>query len=198
MGLVISENGGNRLPLIDEGTYTAVCYAVIDMGMQKNEKYGSFAKNVAIIWELLDCMVEIDGKEEPRIFTQVYTASLNEKATLRQHLAAWRGRDFTGEELVAFDLRNIIGTACLIQIIHSEKNGTTYANLASIMALPKSTPKPVMTMEPILFDLDTSPLSEIDKLPKWIANKIRASETYKAREKELDFIELEDDGELPF
>lgn len=183
MSLVVNENGGGSgIPILPEGSYTAVCYMLVDLGLQKSEKYGNSQRKVLIGWELTDEYIEIDGKQQPRVFSQRYTASLNEKAGLRRDLAAWRGRDFTADELKAFDLHNIVGAPCFIQVIHREgTNGKTYANLASIMRLPKGMPTPQGTMEQVIFDIDESPMSDIDKLPEWIANNIKGSESWKER-----------------
>jgi hypothetical protein len=179
MSLNVSDKSGQGFEPIPEGTHTAVCYGVIDLGKQFNEKFGKSTDKVLIMWELPD---EIeDGQELPRVFSQRYTASLNSKSKLRKDLAAWRGRDFTDAELDAFNLRNILGTACLIQIIHKENNGKTFANLASIMALPKGMPRPLPKHEIISFDLDEDDLSALAKLPDWIVDVIKESETFKQR-----------------
>lgn len=203
MSLTISANSARSYEPIAEGTHVAICFGLIDIGLQYNEKYKNSAEKVIILWELPDQQIEIDGKLQPRIFSKEYTASLREKAILLRDLNAWRGRSFTEEELEAFDLRDVLGVPCFIQINHTERNGKKYANMASIMSLPKGVQRPVGTMEQISFDMDTSPLSEIEKLPKWIQDKIRNSETYLARvgaqNEEAEFTELDDDdGELPF
>lgn len=196
-----ASSGGNFSP-IPEGTYSAVCNMLVDLGMQRNETYNNVSRKVLISWQLPDETIEIDGKDEPRVISKRYTLSLDDRSNLRADLAAWRGRDFTPEELQAFDLRNIVGAPCLINIIHKENNGKKYANISSIMALPKGMPRPQMAGEPTVFDLDESPLSDINKLPKWIAETIYKSETYKERVAagvEPEFKELDDgDGELPF
>ncbi len=208
MSLIVSENGNGGIPIIPEGTYPASCYMLVDLGLQKNEKYGNSSPKVLIGWELADEYVEIDGQKQPRVFSARYTASLASKAILRRDLAAWRGRDFTDEELEKFNLRNILGAPCLIQIIHKTgNNGKTYANLASVMKLPKNMPMPAPVLERVVYDIDESPLSALDKLPEWIANTVRLSESYKARfeaeadaagESEAEY-EFDDDGiDLPF
>lgn len=211
MSLIVSENGnGGGFPIIPEGTYPASCYMLVDLGLQKNEKYGNSSPKVLIGWELADEYVEIDGKKQPRVFSARYTASLASKAILRRDLAAWRGRDFTDDELVKFNLRNILGAPCLIQIIHKTgTNGKTYANLASVMKLPKNMPMPERTLEHIVYDIDESPLSALDKLPEWIANTIKLSESYKARfeaeaensaaaEYTAEYEEYDDGNDIPF
>lgn len=200
--LTASASGGGNFTPIPEGTYAAVCNMLIDLGMQRNETYGNTSRKVLISWQLPDETIEIDGKPEPRVISNRYTLSLDERANLRADLAAWRGRDFTPEELQAFDLRNIVGAPCLINIIHKESNGKKYANVSRVMALPKGMTRPQMAGEPTVFDLDESPLSDIDKLPKWIAETIYKSVTYQERAVASSTPEFEgladDDGDLPF
>lgn len=211
MSLTATNKGGNRISPIEAGTHPAICYGLIDLGMQYNEKYKNSSQKVLIMWELPDEKIEIDGELKSRIISQTYTCSLNEKAVLRKDLASWRGRDFTDEELAAFDLRTIVGVPCLLSIIHKEYNGSPYANVGGIMKMPKGMPPIVQTMDSIIFDLDSSPLEDMDKLPGWIQKRIMASETYKERvdgagdktgdeasEYQNELTELEDDGELPF
>lgn len=208
MSLTVSENGGgSNIPILPEGSYAAVCYMLVDIGLQKNERYGNSSRKVIIGWEVADEYVEVDGEQKPRVFSTQYTASLNEKAILRRDLAAWRGRDFTDEELFSFDLKNIVSAPCLIQVIHKDGgNGKTYANLASIMKLPKGMAAPQMTLDPLVFDIDSSPLSDLEKLPEWISKKIESSESYQQRLRDesggasnnSDFMEVDDDPDIPF
>lgn len=203
--LTASANSGATFTPIPEGTYAAVCNMLIDLGMQYNETYKKTSRKVLIQWQIPDEIIEIDGKEEPRIISRQYTLSLGENSTLRADLASWRGKDFTPQELQAFDLRNIVGAGCLIGIIHKESNGKKYANISSVIALPKGMAKPQMIGQPTIFDLDTDPLDIVDNLPKWIYETIAKSETYKERVAKEDaedykaaFTECDDDGDLPF
>ena len=137
MSLTVSENAGREIPILPEGSYVAVCNMLVDLGLQYNKTYGNSSRKVLIGWELPEELIEIGGEPVPRTINQRYTASLNEKSVLRRDLAAWRGRDFTPAELSEFNLRNIVGAPCLLQVIHREYNGRKYANMASIMTLPK-------------------------------------------------------------
>jgi len=200
--LTASASSGASYAPIPEGTYPAVCNMLVDLGMQFNEAYKNTSRKVLIQWQIPEETIEIDGEEVPRTISNRYTLSLGEKASLRADLAAWRGRDFTPQELEAFDLRNIVGAPCLINIIHKDSNGKRYANISSIMALPKGMPKPQISGEPIIFDLDESPLADVAKLPKWVAEIIYKSTTYQDKistpPTAEDFKELDDSEPLPF
>ena len=210
MSLVATNKGGANIAPIEAGTHPAICYGLVDLGMQYSEKYKNSSQKVMLMWELPEETIEIDGEEKPRVISQTYTCSLNEKAVLRKDLASWRGRDFTDDELAGFALQNIVGKPCLLSIIHRENNGSTYANVGGVMKMPKGMPPMVQTMDSIVFDLDESPLEDMAKLPEWIQKRIMASETYKERiagagdrpgdeaAPDAEFVELEDEGQLPF
>ena len=205
MSLIVSENETPKFEPIAEGTHLAVCNMLVDLGMQYSEKYGKSNRKVLIGWEIPDEVIEVDGEKHGRSISKRYTASLNEKSSLRKDLASWRGRDFTAEELSAFDLQNIVGTSCLINVIHKEgTNGKIYANIGGIMKLPKGMPKAMPSEPAIVFDLDNDPLDSIDNLPDWISEEIKRSSTYEERAyAEIkppieDVLEEEDETGLPF
>ncbi len=211
MSLKASSKGGSAIAPIEAGTHPAICYGLVDLGMQYSEKYKNSSQKVLLMWELPNEKIEIDGEQKSRVISQTYTCSLNEKAVLRKDLASWRGRDFTDDELAEFDLRSVVGVPCLLSIIHRESGGSTYANVGGVMKMPKGMPALVQTMETVIFDLDDSPLEDIEKLPQWVRDKIKASQTYKERiagsghlpgypepgEDEFPAM-LEDDPEIPF
>lgn len=203
MSLTVNANPTSSISPIPEGTYLGVCNMLVDLGVQYNETYKTSSRKVLVGWEIPEETITIDGEQKPRTLSKRYTASLDERATLRQDLAAWRGRDFTQEELAAFDLRNIVGASCLINVIHKESNGKTYANISSIMALPKGMKKGTLAEPAIVFDLDTDDLSAIDNLPNWIGEIVKKSQTYEEKmaapaaiEEYVD--ELNEEGGLPF
>ena len=200
MSLTISGNNNQSIEPIPQGTHLAVCNLLVDLGVQYNEYYKSSAKKVLIGWELPEETLELEDGKHTRNITKRYTASLNEAATLRQDLASWRGRDFTGEELEAFNLKQIVGTSCLLNIIHKESNGKTYANVQSIMALPKGMQKGRLSKDAIVFDLDSATLDDVDELPNWIGDIVKKSSTYQEMlAKESEVAELpENNGDLPF
>ena len=62
---------------------------------------------------------------------------MNEKANLRHHLDSWRGKAFTDEEAEAFDVSTVLGKPCMLTVMHTQKDGKTYANITGIGPLPK-------------------------------------------------------------
>ncbi len=72
--------------------------------------------------------------EGPAVIGSRFTSSLSPKALLRQHLESWRGRPFTEQELMGFDLINLLGVPALISVMHSEDG--KFANISAIMGMP--------------------------------------------------------------
>ena len=201
MSLTVNSGSAATYDPISEGTHLAVCNMLIDLGVQKSETYGTSSRKVLIGWEIPDETIELDDGPVPRNISQRYTASLNERAILRRDLAAWRGRDFTDQELAAFDLKAIVGKSCLINVIHSKgQNGKVYANIQNVMALPRNMTPGKLSEPPVVFDLDEDPIEDVDKLPKWIAETIKKSPSYEEKLTAAPKMEElpDDEGELPF
>jgi hypothetical protein len=204
MSLIAKASGGTRVPPIDEGSYVAVCCGIVDLGEQENKKYGTTRPQVCIMWEIVGETVTIDGEKSLEQWQMFYTNSLHDRSGLRKDLKSWRGREFTEEELAGFNLANIIGVPCMLQVIHNVTDNGVYANIASIMSLPKGTPRPKLTLSPVVFDIDTSSEKELEELPEWIATKIKESESWKNRKldklagKVEDLPDADDEDDLPF
>lgn len=133
--------------LAPAGTHLAMCYRVIDLGTQETTYMGQAKKQhkVLLSWELPDEKMA-DGR--PFTISQRYTWSMSEKASLRRDLESWRGVPFTDKDFGegGFDIKNVVGKACLLTIVHTEKNGKTYANITSISRLMKGMTAPAQTV----------------------------------------------------
>lgn len=183
MGLTAKKtgDGGNYEP-ISQGLHHAVCYLLVDLGTQYNERFGKSIHKVMIGWEIPTERIEIerDGKTVnlPRAISNRYTLSLHDKAILRKMLESWRGRAFTEEELNGFDMKKLLGANCMVQIIHNKKDDKTYANVASVVSLPKGTEKRTAENPSQYFSFEDS-LSIPEGLPSWIVDIIKASDEWQ-------------------
>lgn len=159
MSLSVSDTGGS-FELPPSGVHTVRCYRLIDLGTQSSNWQGKETRQpkISLSWELLGDERTADGK--PFIITRRFTASLGEKAALRALLKSWRGRDFTPEELKKFDLKTIVGAYGLANIVHETRDGSTYANLASLMPLAKGMPRPAPVNTSLIFDLE-DPVNDV-------------------------------------
>src|SRR4029077_1201343 len=148
---VASDKGAGSFQLPPAGAHPARCIHVIDEGTQRDEFKGKpkLIRKVRINWELPNekAIFDEDRGEESFMVGAEYTLSLNVRANLRQVLESWRGKDFSEEELKGFDMKVLLGKACLVNVVHrkSTRNpGRTYAQVTSVVPLPKgmSCPKP--------------------------------------------------------
>lgn len=151
------------------GKHNAVCIGVVFTGTL--ESIYDSNKKVAILWELfLD-----DGRK--REYSRQYTYSYHENALLRQHLESWRGRAFTKDELDKFQIRNIIGVPCRLEIA---KNSNMIKQIDNVLPFPKREVAPVSEIKPIYFDIeDEDTYSDFIRLPGYLAERIKQTPEYK-------------------
>lgn len=137
------------------GNHGARCYRVVDLGTQQTEFNGETKRQhkVLVSWELDTDQAMEDGRR----FTihQRYTFSTHEKAKFRQDLESWRGRPFTPEDFGTFDIRKLLGVACMINVVHKRAdNGKTYANVAGVTPVPRGLTVPELENETAFLSLD--------------------------------------------
>lgn len=118
-----------------DGPHNAVCCDLINLGLQKSEWQGKVKEQhkIRILWEIED----VDAQGKRFVVGRTFTKSLHENSSLRAFLESWRGRAFTEAELAGFNLTNLLGIPAFLQIKHVDKNGKTYANVDTIMRVPK-------------------------------------------------------------
>jgi hypothetical protein len=171
------DSGGEGFEPIPAGTYVARCVSVVDLGVQETPWGGK--EKVYLGFEVPSERVEWkdqDGKEHegPAFIGSRYTLSINEKSILGQHLTSWRGKPFDEDERKGFDLFTVLGVPCMISVIHTEKNGKTYANINSIMRLPKGTECPPAESELVAYTpMDAEHAGNFDKLQEWQKKLVR-------------------------
>ena len=167
--------GGGDFEQCPAGSFAARCYQIIDLGHQTFEWKGEakVAPKVRITWELNEMMS--DGR--PFSISREYTASIGDKANLRKDLEAWRGRPFSAEELRNFSLENVLGAPCLLGIVHkpSKDNSKVYANVGSIMALPKGMACPELVNPAVKFDIGEFDQNIFNSLSSYVQKKILMS-----------------------
>ena len=155
-----NESTGGNFEKTPSGTHQAVCYAVWDLGYQKTSYNGEdkIQHKAVISWEV-NKTIESEGEYHGKRFviSNRYTISLYSKAKLREHLESWFGRSFVDEEKTGFDLEKLVGKNCLLNIVHNESNGKTYANISGVMAVTDGT-------EPMIPENNTEPPDWVKKI----------------------------------
>ena len=184
MSFYVEDTGGSfeRTPA---GMHLARCYRIIDLGTQKSEYMGQvkYQRKIMIGWEIHgtredgSAILMKDGR--PFAIFKNYTLSWSEKANLRLDLQSWRGQPFTTEEMRRFDLKNVLGVWCMLNIIERQgQNGKTYSNVNGITPVPamikkNGLPAPVNPNE--MFHLDDPDMTLFNNFSDNLKQKIQAS-----------------------
>ena len=165
MSLNLTEGSSYTPP--PAGLEDAVCTNVTDLGLQPSP-YG-VKRQLLLQWELPHVLTD-DGK--PHIISRRFGVNLHKKGSLRPILAAWRGRDFSPEELKKFDVSALLGKPVKLLIQHATNaEGRTFAN---VQATVKPDPgQSTQTVSPLLrFDMDAPDEAVKSQLPEWMRKLI--------------------------
>ena len=190
---------------VPPGSHLARCYRIIDLGTQKTTFNGEskFIKKVMFQFEVHseddDGPLKTD-KGEPMSISKNYTLSLSEKAVLRADLEAWRGREFSREELQGFELKNVLGAWCLITVTKATGNdGKEYTNITGVSPVPKAMKQnlPTPFNQVGIFYIDDPDMEMFETLSERIRQKITETPEWKSRGKSSS-APIEDDESIPF
>jgi hypothetical protein len=173
--------GGGDFKPVPSGNHVGICSMVVGLGKQRIQSamYGESVKSqIYVAWELPHETIEWtdkDGNQRsgPMRIGKTYTMSLHENAALRADLERWRGRAFTEEERRGFDVNKLAGAPAMVNVLHADKNGKTYANVAGVTPLPKGMEKPTLSGSALIYD-DDEFSGNYDLLPEWLQKKIDA------------------------
>jgi hypothetical protein len=190
MSFFVESTGNKEFKMVPSGTHLARCYRIVDVGTQPTEWQGQqkLLRKIMIGWEIHG--EEEDGtpllteEGEPLAMFKNYTFSWSENANLRKDLQNWRGTPWTDAEADRFDLKNILGQWCMLNVIHAEgKNNKMYANVAGITPVPGiikkgGLPKGVNPLQ--MFRLAEPDWAMFETFSKGLKAKIEASPEFRA------------------
>lgn len=194
--------------LIPAGNYIARCYQMIEIGTVNEIILGESKtlKKVRIGWELpteLKVFKEENG-EQPYVISKEYTLSMHEKSSLRADLKSWRGKDFSEAEAKSFDITNLLGKPCMINIIHKPGKADpskTYQAIAGITGMPKGMTPPDAINPLFVLSYDKFDQQAFESLPDFIKDKMKGSLEYAAI-KQPNVVEMHkehmNNDDLPF
>lgn len=173
--------------LAPAGTFVARCYKMIHIGTIQDEYNGEsrWVNKVLIEWELPTEMKVFSQEkgEQPISVSKEFALSMHAKSTLRAFLTSWRGKGFTEEEAIGFDVSRLVGVPCQLSIIHEPRKnnpGEFFAKISSVSALMKGFQAPAQVNPSFVFELDDFDQAKFDSLPDWIKAKIMTSKEYQA------------------
>lgn len=183
MSIIPPPSEGTPRELIPAGNYIARCYKMLEIGLIKETIQGEekIQHKVRIGWEL-PTETRVFQKEkgpQPLVIDKKYTLSLADKANLRRDLKSWRGQDFTEEQIKTFDITNLLGVPCMLNIIHrASKTGKVYEEISGITPMPKGVECPAQVNPSIELSYDKWNEDLFNSLPGFIKDEIRSSEQY--------------------
>ncbi len=166
------------------GSWIGRLYSIVDLGTQKHtyqDRVG-FSRDVRLSFELCGLTMEgiYDEKAKGKPFSVGRTVkqSLHAKARLRQLLKGWRGKDFTKEEINAFDPKKLLGKAARLTLIESTDG--EYVDLDSLAPVGKDEKVPKMVNAPVFLSLEKGEFDQtiFDSLPEKTREKIKGSPEY--------------------
>lgn len=174
--------GGNYTPP-PAGMHIARCYTLIDLGTQKKSYQGKETgegRKVRASFELLGEDRMEDGS--PFTISKSWFLSLHEKASMRKDLESWRGRPFSREEELGFDVSKLVGAYCLLNIVQEQgEDGKDYTKISAINPLIKGMHKPAPVNPDFIFDLDAPDMEAFEKFGEKTKEIIMLSREMRAR-----------------
>lgn len=156
-----AKSGGGNFENPEPGNQAAVLVAIIDLGtVQKPGFKGGKpydAHEVFLVWELVT--QQMTGSSNNHVIGRSYTATLGEKANLRNMISKWRGKPITdGED---FDLATLLGKSCLLDVQSTEDGKYTKLDALCASNLPKGMECPPAKRKPVVWEIDNN-----DQLPE--------------------------------
>lgn len=203
------ENDYKQCPV---GTHVARCYRMVELGTI-TEKFGDEVKHRFKIWldfeTPLETMEASDGEEKPYSVSKEFAKTLfknkttGKKSDLLAAMEAWRGKDYTPEEVKAgIDVSKLAGQPCMITVSHNDGG---YAKVTNVSKITKGLTCPPAFNKIQVLSFDSWDEDLFNSLPTFIQDKIKSSPEYQEMKggkgnsgiEEAQVID-NDGGDLPF
>jgi len=169
--------------LVPQGAHVAILYSIIELGTMEIEWNGEkkLSRKLRLTWELPEETREFDGEKKPMVIGKKYTASLFEQSKLRPIVVGMLG-SLSEDAEENFDIKSLLGRACMLQVSHEEFNGKKYANVVAATQLPKSIKAPKQFNPSQYLDYaDGWDETIYQSLPQWMKDAMSESQEMKKR-----------------
>lgn len=161
------------------GTHIALLTQIIDWGTVK-DSFGERQK-VELVFELPEERHEFkEGEgEQPLIVTRKFANTISKNAALKDAIEGIMGITLEDDE---YELEDMLGKACQLQIVVKDDGEYKNVEIQSYMQLSKSDAKRkfVAEGETFVFDLGNFDEATWKLLPEWKQTEIAKSPEYKA------------------
>jgi hypothetical protein len=178
------QGGGPKAEPLAPENYPARLVEVLDLGLQNQRAWKGKAKppchEIQLTYELgNEFMKDEDGNDDtsrPRwVGERIPFHNLSQekaKSTLR-----YRALDPTEE--FGGDFTQLIGRACLVNIVQNDKDGTIYNNVGGVSPPIKGLEVPELVNDPKVFDMDNPDMDIFNNLPEWLKEKMMGNLEYE-------------------
>lgn len=184
----IKDRAKPKTPPVEPGVYMAVCVGVIDLGEQYSEMYKSYSNKVKFVWALPGETIEVEGKTEERQLSREFSIATKKTSKLRTFLGSWNSKNYTDEEYMDLDLFDQVGKACQLNVVLNDTG--EYANVDSVMPIPKGMPAPVSKTAFFTWDMEAWDDAVFASLPEWTQEQIKKSTQYQKDHAPADTVEV--------
>ena len=184
----IKDRAKPKTPPVEPGVYMAVCVGVVDLGEQYSEMYKSYSNKVKFVWALPSETIEVEGKTEERQLSREFSIATKKTSKLRTFLGSWNSKNYTDEEYMELDLFEQVGKACQLNVVLNDTG--EYANVDSVMPIPKGIPAPVSKTAFFTWDMDAWDDAVFETLPEWTQEQIKKSTQYQKDHAPADTVEV--------
>lgn len=162
------------------GNHIGRVYSVVHMGVIDGEFKGvpNQIDKIRIGFELPNELHEFkEGEgEKPYVVSEEYSFMMGKKSNLRPIVEGIIGAQLKDEEAYSFEINDLMGRACMVNIIHND-NG--YAKITATAPLPKGVEAPAAVNEPFYLDYEENWSEErFESLPAFIRDKMKTSHNY--------------------
>lgn len=193
--MIIGQKAKPSVPPVNPGTYMAICTAIYELGEQQLSFKGKtrYAQQIQFVFEIPEERIEIDGEDKARQLSRRFTVSAGKKAGLRKFISSWLGKTFTDEEFKAFDTDTLLRKNAMIQVVLNDTG--EYANIDTIMSLPKGVKASKPEADPIIFKMDEWDDALFETLPDWVKEKLMNSTEFQNSHAPTDAVDFPEEDE---
>lgn len=142
MAIAVKISNVGPRELVPEGIQNVVLAGIVDLGLVFSPAYGKSSPKLQFIFA-----TELkDSQGRPQYLFKRYTNSLHEKSQLFKDFRRLAGRPLSAQEQadgIADIEKLLVGRTYEVEVIHTDNNGKTYANIDSYRASTKKVPVPV-------------------------------------------------------
>jgi len=192
MGIMAKETGSPR-ELLPTGNVQGVCYGVIELGHREG-RFGT-KHEACVLFEIPSLRYEDEDKvDRPKGINKFYSITLHPDSNMSKDLSSWRGKAFTEQEKAGFDITNLIGANCLLNIAHAQKQDKSMKDLiASITPLMAGMNKLQPENKTVDYSISDHGFN-FEGVPDWAVKMIKESAEYKSM---IDGPAINADGSAP-